>query len=225
MPVLAQDQSEGRGIVPDQTREYSEERLKELLESGDYDYAREEADPPSFLRRAIDYLGSGINKFFSAAARTPLGQVLLYGSGFFLLLVAIIKLFGLKGRDVFYRNSKNISNDFDYLEENIHTVDFEKLLKEALAKNDFKLAIRVTYLRTLKLLSDRMVVEWEAGKTNYEYLYEIDQPTLREPFRTISYHFDYAWYGDFEVNEQNYQLAEEQAQIIDATAVKVATEA
>ena len=217
---MSQDLSEGEGAVPTEVREYNPDKLKELAESGDYDYAREKAKTPSFIQRALDYIAKIISSFFDSVFGTPVGRIMLYAAGFVLLIFAISRLFGISGRDVFYKSSGKVENDFEYLEENIHSIDFDKLLEEALSKNDFKLAIRLTYLKTLKVLSDRLVVNWQAGKTNYEYLYEINQPTLREPFRTISYHFDYAWYGDFEVNEQIYNLTREQADFIDAKAIK-----
>lgn len=211
--------------MPAEVREYNPERLRELLESGDYDYAPEKVETPSFIRKILDFISRVLSSFFDGIFGTPVGKILLYVAGFVLLIFAITRLFGVNSRDVFYKSGSRVENDFEYLEENIHSVDFDKLLKEALSKNDYKLAIRLTYLQTLKVLSDRLVVDWQAGKTNYEYLYEINQAALREPFRTISYHFDYAWYGDFEVNEQIYNLTREQAEFIDAKAVKQTSEA
>lgn len=207
-----------KGIAPQELREYNEEKLKELIDSGDFDYVEAPVETPSFLRRMWNYFTSFINSIFQAATSTPMGKVLLYICGFFLLMVAIVKLFGINTRDVFYSSSDKGKSEMGFLEENIHEIDFDKLLKDALEKGDYRLAIRLTYLKTLKLMSDRLLVNWEPGKTNYEYLYELRQQELREPFRNLSYHFDYAWYGDFEVNKQIYDLTRAQAALIEANA-------
>ncbi|MCE7993947.1 MAG: hypothetical protein HEP71_18305 [Roseivirga sp.] len=202
------------GAVPQELREYDAEKIKEFIESGDFDYIAPPTETPSFFQRVIDYIMGFIESIFRAATGTPFGKALLYIGGFFLLLVAIIKLLGMNVKDVFYSSSDKGSTDFEFLEENIHDLDFDKLLAEALEKEDFRLAIRLTYLRTLKHMSDNHMVDWEAGKTNYEYLYEIQDDKLRYSFRDLSYFFDYAWYGDFEVDEPIFIRAKEQSAVI-----------
>jgi hypothetical protein len=46
---------------------------------------------------------------------------------------------------------------------------------------------------------------WEQGKTNHEYVNELRVPELKEPFSQLSYYFDYAWYGNFDVNRDLFE--------------------
>ena len=85
-----------------------------------------------------------------------------------------------------------------------HTV-----LKKAIANGDWRLAIRLKYLQTLKLLSDEHLIEWEPYKTNHEYGNEIGSGDLRLKFERISHYFDYAWYGEFQVNEKHFDRVRE----------------
>lgn len=218
MSVPALAQQGGKGIAPAELREYDTDKLDELKESGDFDYVEEKAEVPSFLRRVWNYITGLLESIFMAATGTPVGKILVYIGIFILLLVAIIKLLGMNPRDVFYGSGDKGKSEIEFFEENIHDLDFDELLSEALSNQDYKLAIRLTYLKTLKLLSDRLLVEWEAGKTNYEYLSELRQADLRVSFRTLSYHFDYAWYGDFDVDENIYKLSTIEAEKIAANA-------
>ena len=217
-PALAQQG--GKGAVPSELREYDTDKLQELQDSGDFDYVAEKTEPPSLFRRIWNYITGLLQSIFEAATGTPVGKILLYICGFILLMVAIIKLLGINPRDVFYGSSDKGKSEIEFFEENIHELDFDKLLAESLADQDYKLAIRLTYLKTLKLLSDRFLVEWEPGKTNYEYLSELRQADLRASFSTLSYHFDYAWYGDFDVDEGIYKLSKQEAEKIAANAHK-----
>lgn len=203
--VIAQDQ---QGVVPIEIRDYDTDKIQKLKDSGDFDYVETPTETPSLVSRIWEFILDIIRSIFNAASDTPVGRIITYIVGFVLLLTAIIKLLGMNVRGVFYSTSDKGKVDFEFLEENIHSLDFEKLLKAALSKDDFRLAIRLTYLKTLKHLSDELIVEWEAGKTNYDYIYEIKDDELESLFRDLSYYFDYAWYGDFEVDKPIYLKAE-----------------
>jgi hypothetical protein len=218
-PLTAQS-AERQGALPQELREYDTDKIRELIESGDFDYVAPPTEPPSLFNRVWDYFIGFLESIFRVATGTPFGKALLYIGGFFLLMVAIIKLLGMNVKDVFYKSSDKGATDFEFMEENIHELDFEKLLSEALEKEDYRLAIRVTYLKTLKHMSDCFVVDWEPGKTNYEYLYEIKGEQLKSSFKDLSYYFDYAWYGDFEVGQAIYQKAAERSADIIASARK-----
>ena len=105
---------------------------------------------------------------------------------------------------MFYGVSKTSAVKYAVLEENIHEMDFDKLVQEALSKKEFRLAIRLTFLHGLKLLSDRQHIYWEPGKTNHDYLDELKAPELKSDFAKLNYYFEWAWYGNFKVSQDTF---------------------
>ncbi|CAZ94612.1 DUF4129 domain-containing protein [Zobellia galactanivorans] len=86
--------------------------------------------------------------------------------------------------------------------ENIHD-----LIQQALSKNDFRLAVRYSYLHLLKLMSEKELIAWEPQKTNDDYLREISKSDLKDPFTHITRLYNFTWYGDFPIDETGYQRA------------------
>lgn len=89
--------------------------------------------------------------------------------------------------------------------ENIHEMDFEKLIQEATARQDFRQGTRLILLYALRLLSDQHLIQWEAGKTNHDYVNEIEAQELKTGLNEISFYFDYAWYGNFTVSPEAFE--------------------
>jgi hypothetical protein len=82
-------------------------------------------------------------------------------------------------------------------EENIYGIDFDRDLAAAVAAGDYRAAVRVLYLQTLRLAADRGWVDWQAFKTPTEYVCELKPAGLRGPFRRLTNHFLRVRYGNF----------------------------
>lgn len=197
-----------------QTKQFDKQKIEQLEDSGDFEYVEAKPKTTSLLQRFLNFLNNLINKFFAAAADTLLGRVLLYIALFVLLMVALVKIFSLNVNEVFRGSTDKGSLGFEMLDEDIEKLDLEQLLKSALDKNDYRLAVRVVYLKALRSLNEAQLVTWESGKTNHDYLQELRSEHLRKPFDSLCYYFDYAWYGEFEVNKETYEKAVSQATFI-----------
>ena len=73
------------------------------------------------------------------------------------------------------------------------------LIIKAEEANDYRLAIRLHYLKSLRLLDTLGKIIWRSGKTNHDYLLEIKDTELKEEFDNLSYIYEYSWYGQFEI--------------------------
>lgn len=132
--------------------------------------------------------------------------------GIILLLVAvffIIRWFSKSdNRWIFSRNNKKI-NTFSYndVEKNIHEVNFLQMIQKAENENNTRQSIRLYYLWLLKVLSDKKIIEWNIRKTNSDYEREIKNETQKADFIYLSKVYNYIWYGEFSINDTQYQSA------------------
>ncbi|GLU45514.1 DUF4129 domain-containing protein [Allomuricauda sp. NBRC 101325] len=91
----------------------------------------------------------------------------------------------------------------------IKTEDIEQLIKDALAINDYRLAIRYYYLLILKQLSERNLIDWQRQKTNDDYIGELSNPELKNTFGRATFLYDYIWYGAFAIDQERYAQVEQ----------------
>lgn len=122
----------------------------------------------------------------------------------FVIYLIVKSLMNKEGRWIFGKSSDTKLIRYDEIEKNLHTVDFEPLIKAALASGEKRLSIRYYYLWLLKRMAEKQLIEWDIEKTNSDYHYEIKTPALREKFAYLSYLYDYVWYGDFELDEHTF---------------------
>ena len=93
-------------------------------------------------------------------------------------------------------------------EELVKTKDITKLIQEAVKAEDYRLAVRYYYLWFLQKLDQHKVIEYESQKTNQDYTQEISAAPLKKQFAVITRIYEFIWYGNFEVSENAYYLAE-----------------
>jgi hypothetical protein len=98
---------------------------------------------------------------------------------------------------------------YNVLDENIHEMNFDSLIAEAVAKHDFRTGIRLLFLKGLKILADKNFVQWEHGKTNHDYLAELKKDELKNGFIELNYYFEYTWYGNFSVNYETFKKVQQ----------------
>jgi hypothetical protein len=122
-------------------------------------------------------------------------------------LVALIVFFVIKmtGNRTGLFGSKGKELNYEVGEEDIHNISFEDAINDAIQTGNYRLAVRLVYLHSLKLLSDKMLINWTPGKTNSAYIYEMkDHPAYRS-FNQLTMEFEYAWYGGEAVSKEHYE--------------------
>ena len=110
-----------------------------------------------------------------------------------------------EGRWIFGKDGNRKIIHADGIEKNLQAVNFEKLISDTLASGDLRLAIRYYYLWLLKRLSEKGHIQWDAEKTNSDYLHEITNPAIKDEFSYLSYLYNYIWYGEFAVDEDTFE--------------------
>lgn len=181
-----------------------ESKMTALKKSNDYQYGVQESQILDtwwrrLLRRFFNWFGNlftgvGNPTFWKTAAYVFIASVIVY---------VTLKLMGVNFSGL-YRKKNNNEIPYETLGENIHAIDFTESIEEAITQKNYRLAVRLYYLKALKELSDREMIDWRINKTNRSYVYELNSPTLRPDFEQITLQFEYAWYGDFPVDETQF---------------------
>ena len=99
---------------------------------------------------------------------------------------------------------------YDETEDTIYGVDFDAAVGQALSREDYREAIRMVYLRTLKALSDNRQIDWQPFKTPSQYVHEFAAASSLNPaaFRTLTAHFLRVRYGNFPATRPLYDEVE-----------------
>ena len=93
---------------------------------------------------------------------------------------------------------------FSEEEEIIKNRNISELIEEALERQDFRLAVRYSYLLILQKLTEANVIDYSPDKTNSDYAAEIQSETLRTAFLMATNLYNHVWYGNFEMTAADF---------------------
>jgi hypothetical protein len=195
-----------------QLKKFDAKALDKYRGDKDFNYNGEAVGTPSLwdrLWRWIVNLFSGLfkNLPFSGAFLKYLGPILKYLA--LALAVAgivyvVLKSLGLDMTQLWKLNAKKTDIPYSESLENIHEIDFDAEIEKAVSQHNFRLAVRLLYLKCLKQLSDKNLIHWQIDKTNEAYLYELTDPEQKQTFKRLTRQFEYVWYGNFAINSEAF---------------------
>jgi hypothetical protein len=147
---------------------------------------------------------SWLEKFFFS----PFTKVFFWTLAAFFIGFILYKLFFTQG---FFQRQPVKSKVTVLPEEEdrlFSTKDYNKLITQAVANKDYRLAVRYHYLQTLQKLAAKGTIQFTADKTNYQYIREIFGKPYKDEFVSLTLYYEYAWYGRFEMNEVMFTTIE-----------------
>ncbi|TKC12315.1 DUF4129 domain-containing protein [Pedobacter polaris] len=121
-----------------------------------------------------------------------------------LIVFAVFKLIGLDYK-LLSGKSKTLEVPFEESLENIHEIDFDEQLTAALQSGNYRLVVRLLYLKTLKQLTDKQLIDWQPEKTNQTYVLELANQTYQQDFTILTNQFEYIWYGEFHIDKDTFE--------------------
>jgi len=129
--------------------------------------------------------------------------ILLIG-GFITLLVWFLSASNIR----LFRKAPKQSDELIEEEnaDNIFEINFEKEIQNAAHAKNYRMAVRFMYLRTLKDLSNRNLINYVNTKTNSDYLLQLAGTAYYKSFFKLTRSFDYTWYGQFKVSEDSFAI-------------------
>ncbi len=85
--------------------------------------------------------------------------------------------------------------------------EIDRLIKEAENQYNYRLALRLQFLKIFKKMMENQFIQYKKDKTNYDYYNEIETPDLKKYFKKISRWYDYVWYGEYYIDQPVYRKA------------------
>ncbi len=186
-------------------RKFSESEVENLKADPDLNYTQPPTVAESMWDRFLRWLGWILNSLFGKATTTDLGRVLMYTIAGILTIAVIMMLLKVNAFKVFYSGAEQGKQGYQVFHENIHEMNFDALIQEATEKKEYRLATRLVFLYALKILSDKHLIDFSPGKTNHDYVEELQKGEIKTGLNDLSFYFDYAWYGNFAINENQFQ--------------------
>ncbi|WP_128755245.1 DUF4129 domain-containing protein [Aquimarina sediminis] len=198
-------------------QQFDHQKIVEFLKQDDFDYT-EYQEPDNWWIRLKKWLNQLWNKFiswvFGADEVTGFWAIVLKILPY-VLVVGVLFLLGwlfmkVNPADMLLEKQQPPQIELTEDEDIIQNQDIQQLINKALQQKNYRLAIRYYYLSILKKLSDQELIQWEAQKTNTDYIKELTDNHMQDQFKSITKLYDFIWYGNFEVNEKAYQKAEKE---------------
>lgn len=185
-------------------RYFSEDSLSQYRDDPAFDYTIEQIE--------LSYLDRFLN-WFQKNILSPILPGLpgwIYNTLFFVLVVGGFIILFLttmrnKGGGIIQSSGREVSESI-YDEVNINELDFSKEISEAEQNKTFRIAVRMHFLKTMKQLSDKKLIEITPGKTNREYIGELSGKNFSGDFNRLVRFYEFIWYGDFPLDENTYTM-------------------
>jgi hypothetical protein len=91
-------------------------------------------------------------------------------------------------------------------EEDLDVDELQQKIREAIGNRKYRMAIRYSYLFTLRRLDEKGWIRLDARSTNHDYVKQMKERDPHGTFAWLTNVYDYVWYGEFELNEEQFNL-------------------
>lgn len=180
------------------------------LKDKDFKYFEDPEYSKTLWERLMDWLDRQFAKLTEYDSYYTAWDIIMYILIALAVAAIIFGFYRSEFKGLLISSKKNDQLNISESLEDIHSLDYEIMIEDAISNKKFRYAIRLNYLRSLKILSDKNLIHWKTDKTNNEFINEIKQISLKEKFKNITYDFEYIWYGEFEIDQTSYNQLQNQ---------------
>jgi hypothetical protein len=178
--------------------------IDDYLNNKDYQYGGDYQPPESnkFLNRVWRAFLKLITLGFKALSVLPWIFKIVIG------IAAVVLIYFILARTTLHKlvySDRNVpmpeAIEIDPMDENY---DFNKAILNELKLHNFRNAIRLLHLKTLKDLEAKGILRLSKDKTNRDYTIEIADATLRAEFVALTSVYNQVWYGKFALSNNEF---------------------
>ena len=192
VPIALQD------TLQHDARSFDESRIADFKDNAQFDYSNTRGKGVTLWQRFLQWLQELFMALFYVGSNTSIFKIVIYSLLTGALVFSILKLLNADPSKIIQKKTSKALH-YEVTDENIHVIPFEEQIEKALIDKKFRLVVRLHYLYAIKILSDNGMIQWVPGKPNREYLYELQNDSIKSHLGELSRLFEYAWYGGFQV--------------------------
>lgn len=187
--------------LPPELRKVPDSTVSRLKRDGAFSYANDDEylKKEELVREKEPDTWDGFYRFASSDVVRFLLYILL-GAFFIFIIYRIIVVNNL----YFISSKKRLVHDDDGGEE-ITDENIDDKIRHAARNGDYRSAVRYMYIKGLRLLNDKGWISMHAQATNHDYVYQVSKYPVSGDFNFLTRVYDYVWYGEFAVNDEQYQ--------------------
>jgi hypothetical protein len=199
-PVIQADSLDddyyGEGIVQ---RQVPGEVMKELQDDKKlryYSKPKKKTDSNSFqwLSDLLNILAYGVQHLYW----------LLYVAIGVVAIILLLNFLKKRGYNLKFKDTTEVKAAV-LSDEELDLATYEQQIQAAIAAGRFRIAVRLLYLQTLRLLADKNIITFSKEKTNATYLRAMTQTQWYKAFAALTLNYEYIWYGEIPVNDEQFK--------------------
>ena len=179
-------------------------KIKAYLKDKDFTYFEDPESTMTPWERLMNWIAKQFARLTEFEAYGTAWDIFMYVLIAFAVIAIIFGIYKSEVKGLFFSNKNQNGLNVSESLEDIHTIDFEAMIAEAIASRNYRYAVRLNYLRSLKILSDKEIINWKTVKTNREFLREIKETKIKSQFENITSDFESIWYGGFDIDQPLY---------------------
>lgn len=192
-------------------RSFNYQQLQEFKKDKDFQYDHLSEPQKSLWEKFWNWFWRKVFKIMRTKSGRTTVWTILIGLGTAAIVFFIIKVMGMSNGGLFARQAEN-NLPYRAETEDINRISFDDAIEKAIAERNFRMATRLLYLQSLKRLSDKGYIEWNLNKTNSDYIIEVNGRPWQSLFKKLTYSFEYTWYGEMNVANNEFQHLQVQFQ-------------
>ncbi|MEO6407049.1 MAG: DUF4129 domain-containing protein [Ferruginibacter sp.] len=161
---------------------------------------KKQADEKAAMNSTVQKQGA-LQRFFSSGIL----KGILWALAIIFIVIIIYHIF--LNNILFRMKPKNYLPETVTEEEQFFLTDFDALIRQSYLLADYRLATRYLFLKTLRSLSEKELIQYDASKTNSQYLHEMPL-SLQTGFQALLLSYERVWYGHSAIPQLAYQRLE-----------------
>lgn len=221
--AIAQNPSEIYQEEAIEQRTFDEATWQEIVSEIDYSKDLQPDEPKE--EEEVDEARNWENPFeFNSEFGRMLSIALLSILGVILLVIVLRFLLKPPTKNVQITDKEAIEVSVEELAENLEAHDPSGLIEQAIGTGNYRLAVRLYYLKTIRELSLKDEIKWQRDKTNHSYLHEMQAHQLYQSFQEMTRIFERVWYGNRDLSVTDFEQIRPKAERLLAQIDAIASE-